>query len=1143
MTRKLKVGAGATAFLGLFGAGAWVSGSALGLAGRDLLFFRGALILLGFIATVTVVWFLLRRPEVKAPPPSDEGREVDAAIAKAKSRLASSRQSGGAGLYQLPMVLVLGAEGSTKTTVVIRSGLDPEILAGEVFRGETVAPTKSLNIWYAHRTIFVEAGGPVVAEPARWMRLVRQLHPQRLRAALSRGAAAPRIAVVCYSCEEFLRSNSAEAVSAAARVLRARLAELALELGTRIPVYVVFTKADRLPHFAEYVRNFSRDEAHDVLGATLPFESQETDSYADGATKRIQSALQELYVSLASKRLKFLPRENLPEGAASAYEFPREFRKAIPLATEFLVELCRPSQLAVSPVLRGFYFVGVRPVIVVDAPFESVPQPSPTGDSIRIGATHAFNPWQVAGAVASKLAEPAASSRKIPQWLFLDRLFPEIVLADEVALGLTRGRKRVHVLRRLLLAAMVLLSTVAAAGLLISFRGNSRLQQSLGSVRDNVRGLRLSGGLPPLEALQQLDLLRNRVETLGRYERDGAPWHLRLGLYSGSALYPDLRRSYFEGFGRLLLAPSRDSLLKELRALPEAPTAGGDYGKTYGALKAYLITASRPDRSTVGFLSPALYDHWRGTKAIDRSREELARRQFDYYARQLPLGDPYRSQLDESAVARARNYLGQFAGSERIYRSLLAEALGAVPAVDFARRFPNAATVLRDPYVVPGAFTRDGWAAMQTALKDIDRLFGGEAWVAGEQAPAPRDRQKVLDQVRAIYARDYVSHWRKFLASASVSRFSGIQDAARKLGPLSSNQSPLLAMLSLVSRNTALDSLPVAAAFQPVHSVTPAADTAKYIGPANEGYMNALVALQSSLEQVSKGPSDGGDGAVVQAMSDAAQARLATKQLANKFQLDDAGKVHTIVQNLLEAPILDAEASLQTFGPNQLNGKGRAFCAPFQQLMTKYPFNPAAEVPASIDDVSALLQPGSGALWSFVENDLGNYVVRQGSQFAEKPGGSTRISPSFIAFLNRAADFSSTLYRTEGRPGLTFSLRPILSDTVSAFTVTIDGQPARFTRTSLAFKRLSWVAGEGREASMAGQIHGRDRVLFTFTGPWALFELFHRAQWSFSEGNYLLQWTIPEGPPVRATLNLAGAKPILQQDFFSGVSCSGRITR
>ena len=176
---------------------------------------------------------------------------------------------------------------------------------------------------------------------------------------------------MCFSCEEFLRPNSAESIPAAARMLRARLSDLALELGTNVPVYALFTKADRLPHFADYVRNFSRDEAHDILGATLPLES-EANSYAERAFKRIDSALQGLFLSLASKHLKFCPGRISRSRPAQCVRVSPGVTKRIPLATEFLVELCRPSQLAVGPVLRGFYFVGVRPVIVTDAAFEAV---------------------------------------------------------------------------------------------------------------------------------------------------------------------------------------------------------------------------------------------------------------------------------------------------------------------------------------------------------------------------------------------------------------------------------------------------------------------------------------------------------------------------------------------------------------------------------------------------------------------------------------------------------------------------------------------------------------------------------------------------------------------------------------------------
>src|SRR2546425_13353737 len=83
--------------------------------------------------------------------------------------------------------------------------------------------------------------------------------------------------------------------------------------------------------------------------------------------QRLNEAFQRLFTGLATSRLHLLTRENEAERRASVYEFPRELRKLVPLAVQFLGDLCRPSQLAVSPGLRGVYFTGVRAVVVSDA--------------------------------------------------------------------------------------------------------------------------------------------------------------------------------------------------------------------------------------------------------------------------------------------------------------------------------------------------------------------------------------------------------------------------------------------------------------------------------------------------------------------------------------------------------------------------------------------------------------------------------------------------------------------------------------------------------------------------------------------------------------------------------------------------------
>ncbi|HXI20599.1 MAG TPA: type VI secretion protein IcmF/TssM N-terminal domain-containing protein, partial [Gemmatimonadales bacterium] len=371
----------------------WWLGSLLELSGSSLWVLRLGMALLGLGAAAVLLWYFLRelRDKEGAPPPAVRD-EIDVAVATAKSRLAAARQTEKKRLSQMPLVLCLGPVGSAKTTTVVRSGLDPDLLAGEVFRGDAVVATRIVNLWYSNQTVFLEAGGRLVQDAGRWSRLVRHLQPSRLAAVFSTGRQAPRVALVCLSAEDLVKPGGGEQVMTHAKELRGRLLEVSHRLGIRLPVYVVFTKADRIPYFADFVRNLSNDEAREVLGVTLPWDSGPAGTYADRTAARINTAMQRLYGSLGLHRLAYLPRETQPTVSAGAYEFPREFRKLMPLATQFLVDLCRPSQLEVSPILRGFYFSGVRAIIVEEGAQAAPARPERQAESLRMDATQAFVP-------------------------------------------------------------------------------------------------------------------------------------------------------------------------------------------------------------------------------------------------------------------------------------------------------------------------------------------------------------------------------------------------------------------------------------------------------------------------------------------------------------------------------------------------------------------------------------------------------------------------------------------------------------------------------------------------------------------------------------------------------------------------------
>src|ERR1019366_9355367 len=166
---------------------------------------------------------------------------------------------------------------------------------------------------------------------------------------------------------------------ASARATGGQLREMSRLLGMPLPVYVIVTKLDRVAHFEEYVCNLSDDEVRQVFGAALPANNASAGTYADEASRTLALVLDRLCYQLGEFRVEMLDRENEPRNIPGVYEFPREIGKLRKNLNEYLVELCKPSQLSVNPYLRGFYFSGIRAQVVerMSAPVaqeERVPQ-------------------------------------------------------------------------------------------------------------------------------------------------------------------------------------------------------------------------------------------------------------------------------------------------------------------------------------------------------------------------------------------------------------------------------------------------------------------------------------------------------------------------------------------------------------------------------------------------------------------------------------------------------------------------------------------------------------------------------------------------------------------------------------------------
>src|SRR5439155_4412258 len=175
-------------------------------------------------------------------------------------------------LYDLPWYVFIGAPGAGKTTALLNSGLRfplADRLGREAVRG--VGGTRNCDWWFTDEAVFLDTAGRYTTQQsdrdvdtAAWKGFLALLKKSRPRRPVNG-------VLVTISVADLLQQSPAEA-DEHARALRARIQELYQDLGLRIPIYVLVTKADLLAGFSEFFAALGRDERGQVWGFSLPFD-------------------------------------------------------------------------------------------------------------------------------------------------------------------------------------------------------------------------------------------------------------------------------------------------------------------------------------------------------------------------------------------------------------------------------------------------------------------------------------------------------------------------------------------------------------------------------------------------------------------------------------------------------------------------------------------------------------------------------------------------------------------------------------------------------------------------------------------------------------------------------------------------------
>jgi type VI secretion system protein ImpL len=325
----------------------------------------------------------------------------------------------------------------------------------------------------------------------------------------------------------------------------------------------------------------------------------------------------------------------------------------------------------------------------------------------------------------------------------------------------------------------------------------------------------------------------------------------------------------------------------------------------------------------------------------------------------------------------------------------------------------------------------------------------------------------------------------------------------------------------------------------------PAGPADKYILPSNEGYVSGLTKLKSQISLLAGSPTGASDPNLVnQTLSAVGDANAAVGQLAQKFRVDPEFHIETVSQNLLTQPLDHAAALIKIGSKEPLNGGGRTFCMQLSQIAGKFPLNPNSSEDIPLDQLNAILAPNTGALWTFYNTKLAQYITKQGSRYDANNAGSIKISPVFVGFFNRVAALSDALYSGGPTPHVTYSLKQgattmeDLALKIGNDTLTGAGQQKTFSWTGASESVL--VTTKGVPVESLGP------------GPWAPFRFFndgHPAGKGMSTYDLEFVYKQSNGQDVIVNgkrqsysyqLQFSGPNPLM---YFPNLGCVSQVVR
>ncbi|PVY77669.1 type VI secretion system protein ImpL [Tamilnaduibacter salinus] len=1137
-----------------------------------------ALITLGVVFLILLIWGLIlarRLKSVNRERAEEEKEQEDPLLAyeRRQNRLLDKallrlRQAipGRRWRYKLPWYLVIGLEEDGKTSLIQRSG--QRFTVSQKRKRATERNPMEFEWWVSDRAVLIDPDGTLISQPAGadegeglperlWGHFLTWLEANRPRRPLN--------GVVLTVDLSRLASLDDQERQARAVQLRSRLRELMERLGTRLPVYVTFTKMDLLHGFEPFFRKLSEKERQRPLGLTFsPGSVNEPDSWLDEFDDQYEQLMDQLQQHLPTMLAD--TREN--EERAAIYSFTRQMAGLHGVLQRFLGEMLAADAFSTTALVRGVYFTSVYQ--------EGVPE-----DPYVTAAAHHYG--------LPSAVQPAQRGRQSRTW-FSEQLFSRVIYPEA---GLAGDNRRVIRQRRRSLAVAAVLFLAAGLGttagwhhfFLQNAEAAERVQTRVQGFLDNWNPVGHETDPTGRNLLEPLDQLREATLAYGNY-REQWRWVEDMGLYQGHRVGPEVEAAYLNMLAYQYLPALMIGVMDNMNAAPEGSS---ERLRHLRVLRMLYDGSGRRDDLVSDYMS----DYWQQRYPGQRSVQDRLHKHLDYAMAHTDLAT-WQQEGDRSAdmalmpfqssVGWAQKRLGRTPTPERVYSDLKEASTDSLSAAlnvgqqsgpafntvfvrvnDRGQAMDESPAPEQDPLRIHRMLTREGLQRyFLRRSESVTELALVDAWVLGRRDDvdfSDADEQALRAQLRDRYVRDYTAQWRRAISHLDVRRFRDLNHGVRVLDNLTGGHQPLTELLTTLRMNTdlfpdtpgdqqlpeeALEESPryrlaqrIAGQFEELHALTEKPD--EKTPSTLEDILQVSRNLHDYLRAIQEAPNTG------KAALEAARARLTMKGDDPIFTLQRLARNQPEpINRMLEKLAAESWRVVLNQAVAQLERKWyREVYQPFQQKLARhYPFQPDAGRDAGLKDFESFFGP-DGTLNRFYEQHLKLFLEDHPEHVALSQR-ATLVRRDVMQALRQAEKIREAYFARSGGLDVEFALEPLnLTANKRRSVMNVDGQLVEFSHGPRQSIPLIWPntlreSVQSRVTLVPATLNRSPRSKIA-RGPWAFFRLLDKAEVNGVSASAVdITFRLDDGE-VQYRLHAAGNTNPFTQQLLADYSLPGSL--